>query len=130
MPAQRILVVDDSVDSAASMALLLQVKGHEVKTAHDGVQALALAADFRPTVVLLDIGLPGLDGYEVCRRIRQEPWGASPVVAALTGWGRSEDRDRAFAAGFTHHLVKPVSPETLDQVLDGAAPAATGPLRS
>jgi CheY-like chemotaxis protein len=115
--ARRVLVADDNEDSASSMALLLQLKGHEVRTAQDGLEAVAVAADFRPDVILLDIGMPGLDGYEACRRIRQEPWGQRIVIAALTGWGRPEDRERSREAGFTQHLVKPVTPETLEKLL-------------
>ena len=106
--SRRILVVDDNRDAAASLAMLLELDGHHIVTAHDGAAALEAAAAQRPEVVLLDIGLPLLDGYEVCRRIRQQPWGAGVVLLALTGWGQEEDRDRTRAAGFDGHLVKPV----------------------
>jgi len=104
----RILVVDDNEDSADSLAILLQMTGHEVFTAHDGHTALDAAERHRPGVVLLDIGLPALNGYDVCRRIRQEPWGKTMVLIALTGWGQDEDRRRSQEAGFDSHLVKPV----------------------
>ena len=104
----RILVVDDNEDSADSLAMLLQLTGHEVFTAHDGPSALEAAEQHRPGVVLLDIGLPALNGYDVCRRIRQEPWGKTMVLIALTGWGQDEDRRRSQEAGFDSHLVKPV----------------------
>jgi PAS domain S-box-containing protein len=104
----RILVVDDNEDSADSLAMLLQLTGHEVFIAHDGHSALDAAEQHRPGVALLDIGLPSLNGYDVCRRIRQEPWGKTMVLIALTGWGQDEDRRRSQEAGFDGHLVKPV----------------------
>jgi PAS domain S-box-containing protein len=104
----RILVVDDNEDSADSLAMLLQLTGHEVFIAHDGHGALDAAEQHRPGVVLLDIGLPSLNGYDVCRRIRQQPWGKTMVLIALTGWGQDEDRRRSQEAGFDGHLVKPV----------------------
>jgi signal transduction histidine kinase/CheY-like chemotaxis protein len=104
----RILVVDDSRDAAASLALLLQITGHETFMEHDGNAALAAAKRHRPEVVLLDIGLPGLSGFEVCKRIREQPWGADLLLIALTGWGQEEDRRRTREAGFDGHLVKPV----------------------
>lgn len=104
----RILVVDDNEDSADSLALLLQLTGHQVFTAHDGPDALDAAEQHRPDVVLLDIGLPVLNGYDVCRRIREQPWGQTMVLVALTGWGQDEDRRRSQDAGFDDHLVKPV----------------------
>ena len=120
----RILVVDDNLDSAESLAMLLTIMGNEVVTAHDGLEALAVAAAFRPDVMLLDIGLPALDGYEVCRRIRQQAWGKGMALFALTGWGQEEDRRRSLAAGFDAHLVKPVLPATLETLLAGV-PAAS-----
>jgi PAS domain S-box-containing protein len=109
-PAQRrrILVVDDNEDAATSLAMLLQLAGHETYTAHDGASALESAERHRPEVVLLDIGLPILNGYEVCRRVREQPWGQEMVLVALTGWGQEEDRIRSRGAGFDDHLVKPV----------------------
>ena len=104
----RILVVDDNHDSAESLAMLLELHGHDVHTAHDGQSALDSAEQHRPDVVLLDIGLPMLNGHDVCRRIRQQPWGKAMVLIALTGWGQDEDRRRSQEAGFDGHLVKPV----------------------
>ncbi|MBC7443327.1 MAG: response regulator, partial [Ramlibacter sp.] len=105
---RRILVVDDNQDAAISLAMLLQIMGNETETAFDGLEALEVAAGFRPDVALLDIGMPRLDGYEVCRQIRQQAWGKSMVLFALTGWGQEEDQRRSLAAGFDAHLVKPV----------------------
>jgi PAS domain S-box-containing protein len=104
----RILVVDDNQDSADSLAMLLELTGHEVYAAHDGQSAIDAAERHRPDVVLLDIGLPVLNGHDVCRYIRQQPWGESMILIALTGWGQDEDRRRSHEAGFDGHLVKPV----------------------
>jgi two-component system CheB/CheR fusion protein len=114
---RRILVVDDNRDSAESLAILLTITGHEVHTAHDGEQALEAAAALRPEVVLLDIGLPRLNGYEACRRFREQPWGKKMVVVALTGWGQEEDRRKTREGGFDYHLVKPVDLEALQALL-------------
>jgi PAS domain S-box-containing protein len=114
----RVLVVDDNRDAASSLALLLQMAGHETSRAHDGPGALAAAEKERPEVILLDIGLPTLNGYEVGRRIRAQPWGASVVLIALTGWGQEEDRRRSHEAGFDGHLVKPVEYAELMTLLD------------
>ena len=115
----RILVVDDNADSAESMAVLLQIVGHEVQTAFDGSAAVDAAVTYRPDVVLLDLGLPVLNGYEVCRRIRSLPWGGQVVVIALTGWGQEENKRSTLEAGFDFHLVKPVEAEALEALLDG-----------
>jgi signal transduction histidine kinase/DNA-binding response OmpR family regulator len=115
--ACRVLVVDDHVDAAASLAMLLRLYGHEVRTAADGLTALEEARSFRPEVVLLDIGLPGMDGYEVARRLRKESQGDHMLLAALTGYGQDKDRYRSREAGFDHHLVKPVDPEALHRLL-------------
>jgi PAS domain S-box-containing protein len=115
--ALRILVVDDNVDSAESMALLLSLDGHEVRTAFDGQGALVEAAEFQPRAVLLDIGLPGMDGYEVARRMRELPGLHDVLMIAITGYGQEDDRTRSKAAGFDHHLVKPVDPEALSRLL-------------
>jgi PAS domain S-box-containing protein len=124
--SRRILVVDDDEDSAASLALVLRMKGNNVRTARDGREALSVAEEFRPQVVLLDIGLPGEDGHGVCRRIRAQPWGHDLPVVALSGWGQEEDRRRSLESGFAHHLVKPADPEVLDRLLAGltGAPGA------
>jgi PAS domain S-box-containing protein len=105
---RRILIVDDNEDGAASLEMLLQIAGHETYTAREGKGALELAERVRPDAVLLDIGLPGLNGYDVCRRIRTEPWGKDLMLVALTGWGQDEDRQKSSDAGFDGHLVKPV----------------------
>jgi CheY-like chemotaxis protein len=112
-------VVDDNQDSAASLALLLEMKGNDVRTALDGREALALAEAFRPEMIFLDIGLPGLDGHGVCRRIREQPWGHELPIVALTGWSQEEDRRRSRQSGFTHHLVKPAEPALVDRLLAG-----------
>jgi PAS domain S-box-containing protein len=105
---RRILIVDDSRDGAESLAMLLELAGHETHQAHDGLDAIEAAERFRPDAVLLDIGLPRLNGYEACRRIRKEPWGKDLVLVALTGWGQEEDRQQSHDAGFDAHMVKPV----------------------
>jgi CheY-like chemotaxis protein len=108
VPPRRVLVVDDNVDTAESLAVLLRLKGHEVETAHDGPAALAKAGSFHPEVVLLDIGLPGLDGYQVASRLRRRRRTARALLVALTGYGQEEDQHLAREAGFDHHLTKPV----------------------
>jgi len=120
VPARRILVVDDNRDGAESLALLLRTGGHEVRTAHDGPGALEAARAFRPHVVFLDIGLPGMDGYEVARRLRKEPGMEKGLLAALTGYGQEEDRRKAMEAGFNVHLVKPADIDTLQNIMAGA----------
>ena len=113
----RILVVDDNRDAAMSLATLFQITGHESFTAHDGPTALEEIARLRPDVVLLDIGLPRVNGYEVCRRVRAEPWGNDITMIALTGWGQEADRRKSTEAGFDGHLVKPVAYESLVSML-------------
>lgn len=119
---RRIVIVDDNVDAAVSLAMLLEISGNEIYTAHDGITALATVAEHRPDVVLLDIGLPKLDGHEVCRRIRAEPWGDEVALIALTGWGQEDDRRKSEAAGFDGHLVKPVDHGELTRLLDALRP--------
>jgi len=114
---RRILVVDDNVDTAQSMALLLRLKGHRVEVAHDGPAALETARSFEPEIVLLDIGLPGLDGYEVARRLREEARLSHALLVALTGYGQEEDRRRARYAGFDYHFTKPVDPTVLYRLI-------------
>ena len=104
----RVLVVDDNVDAASSLAMLLQLEEKDVRIAHDGEAALRDAEGLRPELVLLDIGLPKMNGYEVCRRMRERPWGQKALIIALTGWGQEEDRRKSREAGFDGHLVKPV----------------------
>jgi two-component system, chemotaxis family, CheB/CheR fusion protein len=115
--SRRILIVDDNQDAASSLALLLNFTGNETQTAHDGLQAIEMAEMFRPDVVLLDIGLPKLSGYDVCRHIREQPWGKNMVLVALTGWGLEEDRRESKDAGFDHHLVKPMDFDALRGLL-------------
>jgi len=113
----RILVVDDNHDSAMSLAMMLSIMGHETRTAHDGESAVASAESFLPEVVLLDIGLPKLNGYEVAQRIRENTWGQSMFLIAVTGWGQEEDRQRSTEVGLNVHMVKPVEPAVLERIL-------------
>ena len=115
---RRILVVDDNEDSAISMAMLLTGMGNETRTAHEGLEALEIGATFLPEVVLLDIGMPRLNGYETAQRIRQQPWGKNLTLVAVTGWGQEGDRLRSREAGFDHHVVKPVDPAALSKLLE------------
>lgn len=118
----RILVVDDNVDSAESLALLLDLIGHEARMAHDGPAALEVSRAFQPRVILLDIGLPGMNGYEVARQLREVPGMRSAILVALTGYGQEDDRRKAFEAGFDHHQVKPIDFEALKALLGSLAP--------
>lgn len=120
--SRRILVVDDNEDSAESLALLLRMRGHLVQTAHDGEQALAAADQFQPDVILLDLGMPKMNGFEVCRSIRQAAWSTDTLIVAQTGWGQDQDRERTRAAGFDAHLTKPVDPAMLQALLAAKAP--------
>ncbi len=113
----RILIVDDNRDGADSLGEMLRTRGNEVRIAYDGLEALDVAAEFRPDVVLLDIGLPKLNGYEACRRLREQPGGERMVIIAQTGWGQDEHRQRTQEVGFDHHLVKPVDPVPLMRLL-------------
>jgi CheY-like chemotaxis protein len=112
------MVIDDNRDAAESMSMLFELWGHEVVCAYDGRAALAAAAKYRPDAVFLDIGLPGMDGYEIAERLREQPESAHTVLVAITGYGQDEDRRRSREAGIDHHLVKPVAPETLQRLLD------------
>jgi PAS domain S-box-containing protein len=118
---RRILIVDDNVDSAESLATLLGLDGHETRVASDGPSALDLVAAHPPDIMLLDIGMPGMDGYEVARRVRQGKDSSRLTLVALTGWGQESDRKRAAEAGFDHHLTKPVEPGALNQIIAGEA---------
>jgi PAS domain S-box-containing protein len=113
----RILIVDDNRDGADSLAMLLHILGNDSHTAYDGQQGVEMAEKVRPDVILLDIGLPKLNGYEACRRIRNQPWANKVVLIALTGWGQEEDRRRSQEAGFDYHMVKPVDPQELLRLL-------------
>lgn len=114
---RRVLIADDNQDAADSLAMLLRMEGHDVAVARDGKQAVAMADSFRPEVALLDIGMPQLNGYEVAQRIRQGPFGQEIILIAITGWGQSSDKARAVAAGFNHHLTKPIEADALARVL-------------
>jgi PAS domain S-box-containing protein len=114
---RKVLVVDDNVDAAMSLAMMLNLMGNEAKTAHDGLEALDVAAAFRPDLMLLDIGMPRLNGHETARRIRQQPWGKGVALVALTGWGQEEDRRKSGEAGFDSHMVKPIEPAALEKLL-------------
>ena len=126
----RILVVEDHRDGAETIVELLSRLGHSVRTVHDGGAALQSADEFRPELVLLDIGLPTLSGYEVCRRLRGEVWGSALKIVAMTGWGDAEAQRKARAAGFDRHLVKPVDQESLLETLVMASAAAVAPAKT
>ena len=120
----RVLIVDDNVDGAQTLALLVRMRGHETTLAHDGLEALAAIARFRPQLALVDIGLPGLNGYEIARRVRgqeRDEGGPPMTLVALTGWGSDDDKARAAEAGFDRHLTKPVDPHEVEALL-GALP--------
>lgn len=125
-PSLRMLIVDDNRDAADSLAMLLRTPGNEIRTAYDGLEALQAASEFRPEVVLLDIGLPNIDGHEVAQRLRREPWGQRVCLIAVTGWSDESDRARSRAAGFDHHLVKPLDTGLLAQLLSSVERSARG----
>jgi CheY-like chemotaxis protein len=114
---RRIVVADDNQDMADSLKVLLELDGHVVHTTQDGAGAIALARSVQPDFLLLDIGMPKLNGYEVARHIRMQPWGREMRLVAITGWGQPEDRSRALKAGFDYHLTKPVPLEDLIDIL-------------
>jgi CheY-like chemotaxis protein len=114
----RILIVDDYIDSAKTLAMTLKIMGHTSRMAHDGLEALKVAEEFLPDVILLDIGLPKLDGYQVCRHIRQRSWGERMVLVAVTGWGQDEDKMKSKDPGFNFHMVKPIDSPNLGKLLD------------
>jgi CheY-like chemotaxis protein len=114
---RRILVVDDNEDQAHSLSTLLELLGHEVKAAYDGHSAIAVAKEFIPDIALVDIGLPGLNGYDVARRLREQPELSKIFLVAQTGWGQEEDRRRTHEAGFDRHLVKPVEISAVQEIL-------------
>jgi PAS domain S-box-containing protein len=127
-PGRRVLVVEDNVDAATSLATLLEIMGHEVRLAHDGEQGVAAAEEIRPDLILMDLGLPRIDGCEATRRIRARPWGHEPFITALTGWGSEDDKRRTCEAGFDRHLVKPVDIGELKDLVAGisAEPRGSG----
>ncbi|MEJ0003177.1 MAG: response regulator [Pararobbsia sp.] len=114
---RRVLLVDDSVDAASAMSLLLETLGHEVRVAHDGFAALETVAGFAPEVVILDIGLPGMDGFQIARALRAREETAGALLIALTGYGQASDRQHSHEAGFDHHFVKPVSFDDIERVI-------------
>ncbi len=120
--ARRILVVDDIRDNAETLAFLLQLAGHQIETACDGKQAFRMAQEYRPDVILLDIGLPEMNGFDTCRAIRAQPWGKKILIVAVTGWGQEEDRRRSHSAGFDAHLTKPLDHSRLKQLLEAGPP--------
>ena len=122
------LVADDNRDSARSLGLILKMQGHHTAVAFDGNEAMALAERFRPDVMLLDIGMPGRDGYEVASAVRATEWGQEVTLIALTGWGQPEDRRKSEAAGFNHHLLKPVDTRLVEQLLRDAPVSQWPPL--
>jgi CheY-like chemotaxis protein len=115
---RRILLADDNRDVVESFQMMFRILGHDVQTALDGLEALDQAERFRPDAIVLDVGMPGLDGYETARRIRQLPWSRDVVLIAVTGWGNEKDKLKSAAAGFNVHLVKPVDATTILEVLD------------
>jgi CheY-like chemotaxis protein len=117
-PKRRLLVVDDNRDAAESMSMLLEMWGHEVAYAYDGPTALRTAEKWQPEAVFLDIGLPGMDGYEVAERLRELPHAKGAVLIAITGYGQDDDRLRSRRAGIDHHLVKPVAPDALRSLIE------------
>lgn len=127
MRALKILIVDDNADAAETTATLFEMLGHVPRVAYDGLEALEVAQAFSPEVIFLDIGLPGMDGYEVARRLRQAPGYCSLALVALTGWGGQEDLDRARDAGFDRHLTKPVTMATFEALLSGLSSSGPDP---
>ena len=119
-PGRRVLIVDDNEDSLQSLALLLQLRGHQVRCAASGTEALRMASEFTPDLLIIDIGLPDMNGYQVARQLRAEPWGRSPVIVALTGWSQPQDKQAAVDAGFDHHYTKPLAPADLDSIMSAA----------
>jgi CheY-like chemotaxis protein len=121
----RVLIADDLPDAARSLAMLFEMYGAEVRISFDGAQAVRTAEDFLPEIVLMDIGMPGMSGYEAARAIRQAPWGRAMILVALTGWGRSTDLEAARRAGFDDHLLKPFDVERLLEVISRLRSART-----
>ncbi|HEV7606719.1 MAG TPA: response regulator [Steroidobacteraceae bacterium] len=121
---QRVLVVDDNHDAAESLAMLLELENYSVQVAFDGPTALDVFETFKPDIALLDIGMPGMDGYELARRIRATCCGREVALVALTGWGQADDKKRAAETGFDEHLTKPVDPDLLARVLAVRRPHA------
>jgi two-component system, OmpR family, response regulator len=123
-PRQRVLLVDDNLDCTEPLSILLQATGHDTRVATEGEEAITLADQFQPSCVLLDLGLPLMDGYEVARRLRDRPYGSSLVLVALTGWAGKDVRSKTVEAGFDYHLVKPVDWNELEKIVQSVAPRA------
>jgi CheY-like chemotaxis protein len=119
--SRRVLAVDDNRDAVESLAILLQAEGYETRTAHNGVEAIRIFEAWNPEIVILDIGMPGFDGYEVAQRIRMLKPREQVLLIAITGWGQHAHIERAFAVGFDHHLVKPADPDALMKILRSTA---------
>lgn len=119
MSKRRVLIVEDNQDAGEMYRILIELAGHEVMLAENGARGLELLKSARPDIALVDIGLPGMDGYEIARRFRAEPDADKVLLVALTGYGSSSDRDRSRQAGFDLHLIKPVDPQALQELLDG-----------
>jgi CheY-like chemotaxis protein len=122
-PRRRVLVVDDNLAAAEMLGIILERLGNEVRTAGDGEEALRVAEAFLPEIVLMDLGMPKMDGYTAARHIRSRPWGRSMVLVALTGWGQEEDKRRSEENGFNRHLVKPTGREELERLFAELPPA-------
>jgi CheY-like chemotaxis protein len=129
-PPKRILVVDDNRDAAECLSMLLEISGHATQMAHTGPEAIATAMEFHPDVVFLDIGLPGMDGYEVAQRLRDDPALSASTLIAVTGWGSDEDRRRAAEAGFDFHLTKPLESSAVQTLLARAGAGSNRPAQS
>jgi CheY-like chemotaxis protein len=125
---RRVLIVDDNADALASLGMVVRALGSETFDAHDGLEAVESAGNLRPDVILMDIGMPRLNGYDAARRIRREPWGHNMLMVATTGWGKEEDRRRSKEAGFDLHMVKPIDISAVQEIL--ASPTRTQHVQS
>jgi CheY-like chemotaxis protein len=121
----RVLVVDDDRDLATGTEMILRAMGHDVRVAHDGAQALEIAAAFQPEAALVDLGMPNMNGYLLARKLREWRWTRDAVLIAVTGWGGERERERAKEAGFDHHLLKPAQPGQIAELLAAVRPAAS-----
>lgn len=125
MTSLRVLVVDDDRDLATGTEMILRAMGHDVRVAHDGAEALEIAAAFQPHAALVDLGMPNMNGYLLARKLREWRWTRDAVLIAVTGWGGDRERERSKDAGFDHHLLKPADPERIAELLAGAAPGVS-----
>ncbi len=121
----RVLVVDDDRDLATGTEMILRAMGHDVRVAHDGAEALEIAAAFQPEAALVDLGMPNMNGYLLARKLREWRWTRGAVLIAVTGWGGDRERERAKEAGFDHHLLKPAQPERIAELLAAVRPATS-----